>query len=135
MKRSMRNCLLFILVIFFVSCKDPQKETSQPSHEDIHFRQDYSIKYHLEDSVKLRRVYSDRNGVVQVSTSKNLYKPHGGELLYAGSLVADRYYRPVADKNIANLVLYKDHFVYIDDKAVLSNAWAGNLYIKHSLPR
>ncbi|MEX2234152.1 MAG: hypothetical protein WD824_18455 [Cyclobacteriaceae bacterium] len=132
-KHSVRN-LFFVTLIFLVSCKDLRKETGQPSHDDVHFRQDYSIKYHMGDSLRLRRVYSDRNGVVQVSTSRNLYKPHGGELLFPGSLVSDRYYRPIADKNIANIGLYRDHLIYLDDKAVLSNAWAGNLYARHSLP-
>ncbi|HEU5148717.1 MAG TPA: hypothetical protein VFT90_18445, partial [Chryseosolibacter sp.] len=86
------------------------------------------------DSVKLFKVYSDRNGVIEISTSDHLYKPHAGELLFPGTLVPQRYYRPIADKNIANLTRYREHFVYVDDKAVLSNAWAGNLYVKHSLP-
>src|SRR5690606_13636575 len=77
---------------------------------------------------------ADRNGLIQISTSQNLYRPHAGEFLYPGTLVKDRYYRPIADKKIANLTLYRDHIVYVDDKAVLSNAWAGNLYVKHGLP-
>ena len=130
--------LVFSLVcsaFLFSSCNDSERKSSQPTHEDTAFVQDFSTKYQRMDSVKLLRAYSDRNGVIEVSTSDNLYKPHAGEFLFPGTLVPQRYYRPIADKNILNLTRYRDHFVYVDDKAVLSNAWAGNLYVRHSLPR
>ena len=134
-KQFVRWYLFVIPVVFSGACNDSEENRDQPAHEDVAFLQDFSKKYNLLDSVELRRVYSDRNGVIQISTSENLYKPHAGELLYPGSLVPERYYRPLADKDISNLVLYKDHLVYIDDKAVLSNAWAGNLFVKHTLPQ
>ncbi|MGC1241237.1 MAG: hypothetical protein WA874_06605 [Chryseosolibacter sp.] len=135
MKRSAQRCFLLLSVIFAGACNDEKDNSSQPSHEDVAFLQDFSKKYNLQDSVKLNRVYSDRNGVIGISTSENLYRPHAGDLLYPGVLVKEKYYRPIADKKIANLTLYKQHFVYVDDKAVLSNAWAGNLYVKHTLPK
>lgn len=135
MKRSVQWIFIFCVLLFFSACKNPESGTNQPVHKDVAFRQDFSKKYLLTDSVKLFKVYTDRNGVIQISTSQNLYKPHAGEFLYPGSLVKDKTYRPIADKKIANLGLYKNHFVYIDDKAVLSNAWAGNIYAKHSLPK
>jgi hypothetical protein len=129
------KCFLVLCVLFYLSsCKDAETDSDQPVHEDKPFVQDYSKKYDLQDSVQVRRVSADRNGVIQISTSKNLYKPHAGEFLYPGVLVPERYYRPIADKNIANVGSYKNHLVYIDDKAILSNAWAGNLYLKHTLP-
>lgn len=121
-------------LLIFSSCNNPGSDTSQPVHNDVAFLQDFSKKYPLTDSVKLLKAYSDRDGVIQISSSDNLYHPHAGELLYPGSLVADKTYRPIVDKKITNLGLYKNHFVYIDDKAVLSNAWAGNLYAPHTLP-
>jgi hypothetical protein len=133
--RSSPGFLLFLCGIFFLtSCENRESASKQPIHADVPFLQDFSIKYELLDSVKLRRAYSDRNGAITVSTSANLFQPHAGEFLYPGNLVPDRTYRPIADKKIANVTLYKDHFVYVDDKAVLSNAWAGNLYVKHTLP-
>jgi hypothetical protein len=135
MNQPLQWYLLFIVIIFSGACKDQQGSSGQPAHQDTAFPQDFSIKYTLGDSVKLRRVYSDRNGVIQISGSRNLFRPHAGELLHPGALVNERYYRPVADKNIANLTLYREHFVYVDGKAVLSNAWAGNLYVKHTLPQ
>jgi hypothetical protein len=32
------------------------------------------------------------------------------------------------------MIIYRDQFVYLDDKAVLSNAWAGSLFCKHGMP-
>ena len=107
----------------------------QPVYKDAVFQQDYSKKYNLQDStVKLLRVFSDRNGVIEIATSRNLYKPYAGAFLYPGSLVPERYYRPIADKNISGATLYRGHFVYADDQAVLSNAWAGNLFVRHTVP-
>ena len=53
---------------------------------------------------------------------------------YPGTLEPDITYRPMADKRISDMTLYKNQFVYVDDKAVLSNAWAGKLYSRHNLP-
>lgn len=133
--RLARLYSLLVSLILLSACSDEKEASTQPTHKDVAFVQDFSKKYNLQDSVKLRRVYSDRNGVIEISTSQNLYRPHAGELLYPGTLVRERYYRPIADKNIANLTVYKEHFVYVDDKAVLSNAWAGNLYVRHTLPK
>ena len=33
-----------------------------------------------------------------------------------------------------DLLIYQDQFVYLDDEAVFSNAWAGKLYLNHDLP-
>lgn len=135
---SMKRLALYVLV-FGVTCLlnacNERPSSGQPVHRDEPFVQDFSVKYNLQDSVNLIDVGSDRNGVIEISTSRNLYKPYAGEFLYPGSLVPERYYRPIADKNIAGMCIYREHFVYVDDKAVLSNAWAGNLYAKHTLPR
>ena len=134
MKGFLKCVFVLSVLLFFGGCRNDESDSDQPVYEDKPFLQDFSKKYNLTDSVDVRRVAADRNGVIQVSTSRNLYKPHAGELLYPGLLVPERYYRPIADKNIANVAVYKNHLVYIDDKAVLSNAWAGNLYAKHTLP-
>src|SRR5688500_15508601 len=122
MKGSVKCLLLLGFVFALAACKKADTDSVQPVHEDKPFLQDISKKFNLQDSVQVRQVAADRNGVIQVSTSHNLYKPRAGELLYPGLLVPERYYRPVADKKIATVGLYKDHLVYLDDKAVLSNA-------------
>jgi len=127
---------IFFIPALIISCSTKQAETSQPVHTDVAYVQEFSTKWNLElDGVTLQNVYSDRNGVVQLYSSAGLLKPFAGEFLYPGTLVSDKTYRPIADKKILNLTLYKDQFVYLDDKAVLANAWAGNLYSKYTMPK
>lgn len=135
MRRYIFYAAFLVTAIFLSSCKETEEKEKRAAHKDEAFVQDHAVKYNVQDSVKLLRVASDRNGVIQIATSGNLYKPHAGEFLYPGTLVRERYYRPVADKNVAGISRYRDHLVYVDDKAVLSNAWAGNLYVRHSLPK
>src|SRR5690606_7929457 len=78
---------------------------------------------------------SDRNGKIQVLSSEGLLHPYDGKFLYPGTLEPDLTYRPMTDKNIADLIEYNDQFVYLDDEAVLSNAWAGSLYLRHKFPK
>jgi hypothetical protein len=118
-----------------LSCDKQGEKTKQPVYQDVAYQQDYSIKYNITDtSASLRRVVTDRNGVIEVLSSKGLLKLYAGEFLYPGSLVTDRTYRPIADKKINGLDVYRNQFVYVDDKAVLANAWAGNLFARHTLP-
>ncbi|MGN6494255.1 MAG: hypothetical protein ACTHLE_19835, partial [Agriterribacter sp.] len=108
----------------------------QPAYVDVPFTQDYSIKYDVADTTAvLQKVYADRNGVVKIFSSKGLLQPYSGEMLYPGSLVSDGTYRPMSAKKLAAIGIYQNQFVFADDTAVLSNAWAGTLYSKHSLPR
>src|SRR5690606_4637288 len=125
------------LIVVFVlgSCDNKESRVNLPVHRDVPFVQDFSVKYLLHDSIKLLKVGSDRNGVVEVATSQNLHKPHAGQFLVPGKIVRERYYRPTADKQVGGLTIYRDHFVYVDDKAVFSNAWAGNLFVRHTMPK
>jgi hypothetical protein len=132
----MRKQLLFTLIlsIFLFSCAE-KDAAIQTAHTDRPYRQDYSIKYNITDSgTTLNKVYADRNGVIQILSSKGLLHPFSGAMLYPGSLVPDDTYRPMKDKKIAGIGLYQNQLVYLDDKAVFSNAWAGSLYSKHGLP-
>ena len=125
---------LLLMIVMLQSCTQGENQ-KQPVYKDVAFQQDFSIKYDLTDTTaKLRRVVSDRNGVIEVLSSKGLLKLYAGEFLYPGTLVPDRTYRPIADKKISGLDRYRDQFVYVDDKAVLANAWAGKLYARHTLP-
>ena len=58
-----------------------------------------------------------------------------GNFFILVKLIADRTYRPIVDKSIKSILSHENQFVYLDDKAVLSNAWAGRLFIKHGLPQ
>ena len=106
-----------------------------PVHQDQPYIQDYSIKYTVPDkNIQLSQVVSDRNGYIQVFSSKGLLRLRAGEFLFPGTLVADVQDKQTSDKKIAGIGTYENQLVYIDDKAVLSNAWAGKLYSRHSLP-
>lgn len=125
---------LFLPVCFFISCAGSKHLSNQPVHQDAPFVQDYSIKYlNGDNGAVLEKVYEDRNGVIKILSSKGLLHTYDGEMLYPGQLMPDSSYRPLAHKNLSAIGLYQQQFVYADDKAVLSNAWAGSLYSKHSI--
>ncbi|MFC4872035.1 hypothetical protein [Negadavirga shengliensis] len=103
-------------------------------HKDRPFVQEYSIKYFTPDEgLTMKKAFMDRNGTLQVITKEGLYRPHNGAFLYPGTMVADRTYLPMKDKSLSDMDVYEDQFVYLDDHAVLSNAWAGSLFIDHAL--
>ena len=110
-------------------------DSVKPVYNDVPFTQDYSVKYYFDQSgVSLKKVGTDRNGKIQVLSSLGLLQPYAGAFLYPGTLETDNTYRPLTRKNISGLSVYKDQFVYLDDVAVFSNAWAGELYLKHQMP-
>lgn len=101
---------------------------------DKPYLQDFSVKHYLQDSsIQLRKVFTDKNGKVRILSSVGILQPHGGQFQYPGALRPDRSYVPMADKKIVDMSIHERQFVYLDDKAVFSNAWAGNLYAKHNL--
>ncbi len=125
--------LLLCCLGLFLSCS--KKSTTQPVYEDVPYWQDYSIKYYAEPTNgTLLSAFSDRNGVIKTLSSAGLLQPYDGQFLYHGKLQVDGTYRPLKDKKIAALGVYENQFVFLDDKTVLSNAWAGKLFSKHSLP-
>ena len=127
--------LIALLAIGFASCTKKEESKIVKSHQDKAFTQDYSIKYLNEDpSVSLQKVASDRNGYVQLLSSKGLLRTKAGKFLFPGTLVKDVQDRSTSDKKISGIGVYDNQFVYIDDKAVLSNAWAGELYSRHTMP-
>jgi hypothetical protein len=97
---------------------------------DRPFLQDYSEKIPLLPRLagtKLIKVCSDRNGRILVLSNRGLLQIHNGKL------VPDTQHRPLTDMKIINMDTYRDQFVYLTDKVVLSNAWAGKLYISHQI--
>lgn len=137
----MRNpffCLWGGLMVLFISCNSPsQKENQSENHHyaDLPFIQDYSIKYPTEGDVDFTKVVQDRNGSIQLLSQTGLYKPHAGQFLYPGRLLPDKTYLPMADKKISGMGSFQNQMVYLDDKALFSNAWAGSFYREHQLDR
>ena len=132
--RLLKNLVFFLIFMqsFFLVA------TAQSKHKDIPFLQEYSEKYNIENEnkfppVQLKKVFSDRNGVIQILSSAGILRPFGAQLLYPGKLLPDMSSRPMRDKNIKAINVYKNQFIYADEKVVLSNAWAGKLNAKHTL--
>ena len=135
--RKVNQYYIWVISLLVLSCGSPKKEkevvSAMPVYKDVPYIQNYSIKYNAQD-MELSEVHMDRNGVIQVLSSKGVLRTHDGQFLYPGILMKDKTYRPITDKNISGFTLYQNQFVYLDDKAVLSNAWAGSLYLSHDLP-
>ncbi len=137
MNEKLKIQIIFFLIAVFSIVKPEiiNAQRDQTYFKDKPFLQDYSIKYLNENSdVELLKVASDRNGYIQLLSSKGLLRHRAGQFLFPGTLVKDVHDRPTSDKNIASIGTYKDQLVYIDDKAVFSNAWAGKLYSRHDMP-
>ncbi|MES2798345.1 MAG: hypothetical protein V4683_20415 [Bacteroidota bacterium] len=129
--------VLSIQLILFCSItfSYAQSKIKQPIYQDKPYLQDFSIKYYLpqENKVLLKKAFADRNNNIKVYSSEGLLSIRDGQFLYPGTLVPDKTYRTTADKKIRGLNVFDNQFVLIDNKAVLSNAWAGSLYVKHTL--
>ena len=123
----------FLIASFILTSSLVKGQATQ--HPDTAYSQDYSIKFlHADNDAQLLKVVSDRNGYIQVLSSKGLLRTRAGQLLFPGTLVTDEQDKQTSDKKIAGIATYEDQLVYIDKQAVLSNAWAGKLFSKHTLP-
>lgn len=129
--------IIIALSLVFLSCeKNDNISENNNVYIDKPYLQDYAIKYYFDDGThEMKKVYTDRNEVIQVLTEDGLYIPVNGHLQYPGVLKKDNRYMPMADKKVSDLFIYENQFIYVDEKAVFSNAWAGILYSKHSLSK
>ncbi|MDP2337370.1 MAG: hypothetical protein Q8N05_13165 [Bacteroidota bacterium] len=135
MKITLYRIALFLYAFTVVSCTTNNDKKDVPQHQDQSFTQDFSIKFNLADEkIKLNKVVSDRNGYIQIYSSKGLLRTRAGQFLFPGTLVTDVQDKQTSDKKIAAIGTYQDQLVYADDKAIFSNAWAGKLYSRHSMP-
>jgi len=128
----MRTNILFAAIysVFITAPLAFSKDVSQ-SYEDRPFLQDFAQKIPLSDELAgagLSAVRSDRNGRILVLSDKGLLGVHDGEL------VPDHLYRPIRDMQVKSLETYRDQFIYLTERAVLSNAWAGKIYAPHKTP-
>ena len=138
------KCILFLLIGLqgtFCVMGFAGREDNPPPQEkfkDTAFEQAYSVKYLINRWADpaapfLKKIYCDRNGVIQIYSSEGLLRTSGGQFLVPGELVPDISYKPMADRRIKSISMYQNQFVYADDKAIFSNAWAGKLYDAHNL--
>ena len=54
-------------------------------------------------------------------------------MLIAGELLPERTYKYMIGKEINSVISYQNQFIYTDNHAIFSNAWAGSLYKTHEL--
>ncbi|MCC6286843.1 MAG: hypothetical protein IT249_03070 [Chitinophagaceae bacterium] len=131
MRRTSLYAIGYLFILTVCLCR---YTTAQSVHFDKPYTQDYSIKYVSETpDLALYKAYEDRNGFIKLITSKGIMRLHGGEFLQPGTIVIDSSYRSLNKRNIASLGLYQNQFIFGDDKAIFSNAWAGALFLKHTL--
>jgi len=102
---------------------------SAQTYIDKPYLQDYADKFELreDESHTLLQVRSDRNNVINILSSDGLLQP------WEKKIVKDILYRPITDMNILAFDRYENQFVYLTDKAVLGNSWAGKFHIEHGL--
>ena len=130
--------ILPLVAVQLYSCqqKSQREKASQPLYQDVSFLQDYAVKFYPEaENLEFKKVFSDRNEVIQILTSQGLMNPVNGHFQYPGTLSLDVRYQPMSDKKVSDLILYQNQFVYLDDEAVFSNAWAGKLFSRHRTPQ
>lgn len=141
-----KSLILFaIILLAFSACTKKSQETislpvnylGQPVYTDKPYIQEFSIKYYFPTDEKANPVAiaADRNGLIKMLTSAGkLLVPDNGSLFYAGKLIPDITYEPMQKKNILAMTKVQNQFVYLDNKQIFSNAWAGKLQIDHNLP-
>lgn len=125
---------IFMAFGLFLQAQSPGLKKAK-TYPDESFIQDYSIKFVSENADnELLSVVSDRNGYIQILSSEGLLRTRAGQFLFPGQLVSDYQDRPTSDKNIQAIGIYENNLIFLDDKALFSNAWAGKLYLRHHLP-
>jgi len=131
-KRDNMKTNIFCIAVYSIFIIAPIAYSRNPQHsyEDSPYLQDFAEKIPLSDELagtELSAVSSDRNGRILVLSSKGLLQIHNEKL------VPDNHYRPMLDMKIRSMDTYRDQFVYLTDKVVLSNAWAGQFYVSHEM--
>ncbi|TLV00514.1 hypothetical protein [Dyadobacter luticola] len=122
------------LLIFIISAFYKPDTRAQAVYKDKPYLQDYSIKYYSDNKTDLLQAASDRNGNIQILAKEGLQHVYDGEFLYPGKVVPDNTYRFLKYKKISAITAYENQFTYLTDSVIFSNAWAGTLFSKHSLP-
>lgn len=117
--------IIFLLGVFVTISISAQKK-----HIDKPFTQDYADKFELTGNTvgtDLIHVSSSRDAMISIVSSKGLLQPWGKKI------VRDIHYRPFDHMKVISTIRYKDQIVYLTEKAVLSNDFAGKFYIDHAI--
>ncbi len=117
------------MIVSISACTRPESQENIRVYNDMPYTQDYAEKFELittQAVPELLEVRCDRNNNIKILSTEGLLQP------WENKLVADQLYRPISDMNIISISLYQRQFVYLTDKELFSNAWAGRLYIEHN---
>jgi hypothetical protein len=117
-------------IIFLFSVLISFGLTAQKKHMDKPFTQDYAVIFELSENTvnsNLWSVSSSRDKAISIVSSNGLLQP------WDKKIVKDIRYRPFENMKVISTVNYKDQIVYLTDKAVLSNDFAGKLYMDHGM--
>jgi len=101
-------------------------------YKDVPYLQDYADKFEIgadHFGQQLLQVRCDRNNSISVLSKGDLLQP------WEKILVKDQRYRPISDQHIIAIDIYRNQFVYLTDKALLSNAWAGKFFVEHQVEK
>lgn len=127
----MRTNIFFAAICcVFIAANSTCPANLPHSYQDRPFLQDFAEKIPLSDELagaELSAVRSDRNGRILILSDRGILQIHNRKL------VPDRHYRPIKDMHVKSLDTWRDQFVYLTEKAVLSNAWAGKFLVPHKV--
>jgi hypothetical protein len=109
----------------------------QSVYQDVPYPQEKSVKYYYDSawpSSKLVGISANRDGQIRILSDSGVVVPDNGSLFYAGSFTKDISYSQLLPKKIKSLDTYRNQTIYLDNKQIYSNAWAGTLQIDHGMP-
>lgn len=138
-------CFILSILIFMASCQNQNRlstgsgtnQKGQEVYADSAYLQNFSIKYYLspeQSQEKISAISCNRDGQIRVLLGNKLIVPDNGSLFYSGKFVTDVAYTQMLPKQIKSILTYQNQTIYLDQKQIFSNAWAGKLQIDHSLP-
>lgn len=119
---------IFLLVILLVGTS---LFAAEKGYNDSPFWQDSAVKYKLPREIShasLQQVRCDRNGVIHVLSSAGILKP------YKHQLIRDNLHRPLSAMSVRALASFDSQLIYLTDREIFSNGWAGTFYTEHRKP-
>lgn len=106
-------------------------------YKDIPYLQEFSIRNYLPKQMKepkLSSISVNRDGQIRILSDQGVLVPGQADMLYPGQLTEDISYPQLLSKHIKYLGTYQRQTIYLDEKQLFSNAWAGKLQIDHHMP-
>ncbi|MCE1198402.1 MAG: hypothetical protein LWW85_05490, partial [Marinilabiliales bacterium] len=104
---------------------------------DRPFQQEYAVRFYPSEQqqpIQLKSVVQNRDGQITILTDRGRFVPENGSMFYDGSFTEEIAYPQMLPKKIRAIGTYHDQTLYLDDKQLFSNGWAGKLQINHGLP-